>query len=126
MMTYDEPELIEFFGVLPSEQNPEEKEFFGTTIFDYCQGHYHLSISFSIYRNDFYLDLKDIEISESIIELRLDRVQEIRVRRDKAASMPALIVRARCSAEDDEKEVIQTTELRLEPNICIKIGNQYE
>jgi hypothetical protein len=86
-MKYDESELIEFFGVLPSEHDAEEKEFFCTTDFDYQQGRYHLSVSFSIHRDDFYLDLKDIELEQSLLELRLERVEEIRVRRDKPTSM---------------------------------------
>lgn len=123
-MKFDETELIEFFGVLPSEQDSEEKEFFGTTIFDYHQGRYHLAVSFSLYGNDFYLDLKDAELSDSMIELRLERVEEIRVRRDKSASVPVLIVRAPCNNEGDEKELMQEIELRLEPNICIKVSNE--
>ena len=30
MLNVDENELIEFFGVLPTKQDPEEQEFFGT------------------------------------------------------------------------------------------------
>ena len=45
-MKYDETELVEFFGVLPSQQDQQEKDFFGTTIFDYHQSRYHLSVSF--------------------------------------------------------------------------------
>ena len=126
-MKYYEIELIEFFGILPSEQDQEEKEFFGATIFDYHQNSYHLSISVSTYRNDFYLDLKDAEQSEPILELRLERVEEIKVRRDKPPSVPVLLVKARCEAEGDEKEeLMRTLQLSLEPNICIRINNKLE
>lgn len=123
-MKYDETELIEFFGLLPSEQDPEEKEFFGTTIFDYHQDRYHLSVSFSIYRNDFYLDLKDVEFEKSILEFRLKRVEEIKVRRDKPTSLAVLIVSAGSNVEGKEKEErMQTIELTLEPSICIRLSN---
>ena len=126
-MKYDETDLIEFFGVLPSEQEPEEKEFFGTTIFDYYQSRYHLCVSFSIYNNDFYLDLKDVEVAEPMLEIQLERVEEIRVRRDKPTSVPVLIVRTRCNAEEAEKEeLMQTMQLSLEPKLGIKINNQNE
>jgi hypothetical protein len=126
-MKYDETELIEFFGILPSEQDLEEKEFFGTTIFDYRQNNYHLSISFSIYRNDFYLDLKDSALEEPILQLRFERVEEIRVRRDKPTSVPALTVKVRCDAEEDEKAgLMQAIQIGLEPNICISFTNRFE
>ena len=126
-MKYDEAEISEFFGVLSSEQDPEEKEFFGTTIFDYQKNNYHLSASFSIYRNDFYLDVKDIELGEAILELRLERVKEIGVRRDKPTSTPVLLVSALVNAVDDEKDGLrQTIQITLEPSICIKINNKFE
>jgi len=126
-MKYDEAELIEFFGILPSEQDPEEKEFFGTTVFDYHQNRYHLYVSFSVYRNDFYLDLNDVELARTILELRLEGVEEIKIRRDKPTSTPVLIVRARSNGEDNKKEEqMQAVEMTLEPNICIKLSNRYE
>jgi hypothetical protein len=82
---------------------PKEKESFGSTIFDYQQNPYHLSVSFSIYRDDFYMDLKDRELSESLLELRLERVKEIRVRRDNPTSVLVLAVTARCNADGEEK-----------------------
>ncbi len=122
-MRYDETELIEFFGVLPSEQDPEEKEFFGTTIFDYRQNRYHLSVSFSTYRNDFCLDLNDVELPGAILELRVERVEEIKVRRDKPRSTPVLLIMARSDTEGNKKEEeMLVLELSLEPNICIKMS----
>jgi hypothetical protein len=126
-MKYDETELIEFFGVLPSEQNPDEMEFFGTTIFDYHQNQFHLCVSFSTYSNDFYLDLKDAEHSKPIIELSIERVEEIRVRRDKPRSAPVLLVKAGNNTERNEKEEqMQTIEIMLEPSISIRINNHTE
>jgi len=57
------------------------------------QNNYHLSVSFSNFTNDFYLDLKDIELAEAILELPFERVEEIRIRRDKPTSKPVMIVK---------------------------------
>ena len=71
-MNFDETELIEFFGVLPSEQEPEKQEFFGATIFDIYQDNHHLSVSFSIYYKDFQLYLRATGLQEPLLELRLE------------------------------------------------------
>ena len=125
-MKYDETELVEFFGVLPSEQDSEEKEFFGTTIFDYHQNRYHLSVSYSIYWNDFSLYLKDIELEEPIVALQFERVEEIRIRRDKPTSVPVLIVGARDIVDGNEKQaLIRTIQIGLEPSIGMRINNEF-
>jgi hypothetical protein len=49
------------------------------------------------------MDLKDRELSESLLELRLERVKEIRVRRDNPTSVLVLAVTARCNADGEEK-----------------------
>jgi hypothetical protein len=46
-MEYDETELIDFFGVMPAETDPEEKEFFGSCAFEVRRGNLILWISFS-------------------------------------------------------------------------------
>ncbi len=46
-MEYDETELIDFFGVVPQEHDPEEKEFFGSCAFEVRRGNLTLRISFS-------------------------------------------------------------------------------
>src|SRR5262249_28727017 len=118
-----ETDLIEFFGILPSEQPPEEKEFFGSTAFDFQQDGYHLLISFSIYHEDFYLDLKAANIAEPLLALRLEEVDEIRVRRDKPTSEPVLIVQTRTGKQTIAEEVFEIVELKLHPTISIRIKN---
>src|SRR5262245_8989479 len=122
-MKYDEYELIEFFGVLPTEQEAEEKEIFGSTIFDYHQDQYHLSVSYSIYREDFYLDLKDTEKGQPLLTLRLERVEAIMVKSDKPTSTPVLVIKARGNGEDNSDAVVQTVQVSLEPTIYIQISN---
>jgi hypothetical protein len=46
-MEYDETALIDFFGVMPEETDPEEKEFFGSCAFEVRRGNLILRISFS-------------------------------------------------------------------------------
>lgn len=118
-MKYDEYELIEFFGVLPTEQEAEEKEFFGSTIFDYHQDKYHLSVSYSIYYDDLCLYLKDTGMEQCLLELQLEGVEEVSVRRDKPASVPVLIIKARGDVEDNSEGLMQTVQIALEPNISI-------
>lgn len=120
-MKFDETELIEFFGVLPSEQDTEEKEFFGTTIFDYFQESIHLSMSYSIYRNDFYLFLKTKGLEKPLLEIGLQNIVEIKVRKDRLISTPTLLVMT--TNEEDNENIIQTVEIILEPSINVKINN---
>jgi hypothetical protein len=47
MMTYDETEMVGFFGVMPVPQDTEEKEFFGSAGFEVIRGPLVLRISFS-------------------------------------------------------------------------------
>lgn len=118
-MKFDETELIEFFGVLPSQQNPDEKEFFGTTIFDYTQANIRVSLSFSIYYNDLYLTLNAAGLEKPLLEIYSENVTEIKVRRDKPTSIPMLLIKAR----SDNEDVIQTIEIHLQPNISVKLSN---
>lgn len=46
-MEFDETALIEFFGVEPVPQDPEEREFFGSSEFEVIQGPFVFRISFS-------------------------------------------------------------------------------
>ena len=124
-MKYDEYELIEFFGVLPREQDAEEKEFFGSTIFDYHQDKYLLSVSYSIYHNDFILYLKEAGAEQCLVNLHLEGVEEITVSRDKPNSSSVLIIKARGDVEDNLEKLTQTIEIGLEPNVYIRMSNDY-
>lgn len=46
-MEFDETELIDFFGVTPLAQDPEESDFFGSSGFEVVRGELVLRISFS-------------------------------------------------------------------------------
>ena len=127
MLEIDETELIEFFGVLPSEQNPEEKEFFGTTIFDVHQDGLHLSISFSLYDDTCYLDLKTEQVEKPLLELRLKQVWEVRVLRDKPNSTPILQVKAQGASESKiDAGSVQVIQVRVQPRLHVRVRNWSE
>ncbi len=46
-MKFDETDLMKFFGIAPVKENPEEKEFFGSSHFVLVEGELTLNISFS-------------------------------------------------------------------------------
>jgi hypothetical protein len=125
MLEIDETELIDFFGVLPTEQDPEEKELFGTTIFDIHQDGLHLSVSFSAYCDDFSLDLKTEEAENPFLELRLYGVREVKVKRDKPIVNPVLWILVQENDEAGESSV-QVVCLEVEPKIRIRVRNGSE
>jgi hypothetical protein len=67
--------------------------------------------------------LKDVELEHSLLELRLERVEEIRVRRDKPTSMAVLIVRVLSDAETGKEGPRPAVQVSLEPNIWIRIND---
>ncbi len=91
MLKIDETELIEFFETLPLEQDPGEKEFFGTTIFEIQQDGLHLTISFSAHYHDCYLDLKTDQAQKPFLELKFYNVQEVKVKHDKPGSLLRIV-----------------------------------
>ena len=126
-MTIDETEMIEFFGVLPTQQDPQEQEFFGSTAFEVSQNDHHLSVSFSSHFRDFCLSLRANNFQEPVLEFWLEEVEEIRVRRDKPDSIPALIVKA--TEKDEKREIRKVThlvEIVLQPNLRVKLSNRSE
>ena len=70
--------------------------------------------------------MKDVEFAESILELRLERIEEIKVRRDKPTAVSVLLVKARSRKGSEKEEQMQTTQLTLEPNIRIRLNNDFE
>lgn len=46
-MEFNETVLIDFFGAAPVEEDSEEKEFFGSSVFQEIQGPLTLNVSFS-------------------------------------------------------------------------------
>lgn len=119
-MKFDETELIEFFGVLPTKQDPDEQEFFGTTIFDYSQDNLHLSISYSVHYNDFSLFLNLADLEKPLFQTYFKNVHEIKIQKDKPNSTPVLLI---MKADENNENVLQTIEITMEPNINIKLNN---
>lgn len=120
----DETELIEFFGVLPTEQDPNEQEFFGSTIFDLHQDGLHLTISFSAYFEDCYLDLKTEHAEQPFLEIRFKQVREVKVLRDKPDSTPMLELVALSDSDNGvEASSIQVVHVTVQPRLRVKVRN---
>jgi len=78
-MKVDEAELIEFFGVVPVPEDPEEKEFFGSSLFEVTDRDLKLSVSFSSHHEDLSLFILSAGQGEPILRAKLDQISEIRV-----------------------------------------------
>ena len=81
-MEVDETQLIEFFGVLPVHEDPEEKEFFGSSMFEITQHDLKLSVSFSSYYEDIILHLRFEGSQESVVEATVKHLSGIRIQND--------------------------------------------
>ena len=122
MLEIDETALIEFFGVLPTPQDPDEAEFFGTTIFEISRDGLYLTISFSSHHDDCRLDLRSDPESKAFLEFQLDDVREVEVKRDKPTAPPVLHIAA------PEKEsgggYGQVVRIEVDPDIRIRADNR--
>ncbi len=118
-MRIDEYELIEFFGVLPSPQPTEEKDFFGTTLFSVERGEWKLSMSFVEYEDLIVATLT--RSGEAITEVRISGVTTVRIRRDKANTEPVMVIAA---VEDGRDEPEMVAEIRVTPSPAIKVHNR--
>jgi hypothetical protein len=120
----DETELIEFFGVLPTEQDPEEQEFFGSTIFHLQQDGLDLRISFSAYFEDCYLDLKTENAEEPFLEVQLKQVREVKLIRDKPDATPILRVIALSDIENEvEASSAIVVQMTVQPRLRVIMRN---
>ena len=81
-MEVDETQLIEFFGVLPVHEDPEEKEFFGSSMFEITQHGLKLSVSFSSHYKDMSLHLLFEGSQESFVEATVKCLSGIRIQSD--------------------------------------------
>lgn len=125
MLNVDENELIEFFGVLPTTQDPEEQEFFGTTIFDIYREDLHLSISYSSHYANMTLYLYAGQSKEAAIEISLENVHDIKVKRDKPTSPPVLWINGEVGSNScNASGFKQTIQVTVTPGIRIKFKNE--
>jgi hypothetical protein len=79
-MRFDETELTEFFGVLPVEQDPEEKEFFGSSEFEVVRGKFTLSISVSpTHSPKVIIDLLSLDAPDPVLHVEIREAVAVRV-----------------------------------------------
>jgi hypothetical protein len=79
-MKIDEIQLAEFFSVPPKKEEPEEKEFFGSSMFEVSHGDFDLSVSFSSNHDDMILLLMSKKTQEEILHVNVKGIMELRVR----------------------------------------------
>ena len=114
---FDEADLVAFFGVLPVEQEPSEKEFYGSIGFEYKQDNLSLEISISQNFRDFFLDLKLSSLESPILHIHIENVASVEIHRDKVESIPTLRVFEQASRD---RALI---EVRLKPSIRVETSN---
>ncbi len=106
-MRFDETELIEFFGTLPIEQRPEEKEFFGSSQFEVVRGRFVLSISFSsTHAPKVIIDLSHSDAADPVLHVDIQEALAIRI--DHKARRLVVLgkpINAHGSAPDSEERL---------------------
>ena len=111
-MEVDETQLIEFFGVLPVSEDPEEKEFFGSTMFKITQHDLKLSVSFSSYYEDMILHLLFKGSQEPFLEATVKCLSGIRIQNDP--KILSVVGKTRCASGSDPDSVTRVT-ITLDP-----------
>ena len=78
-MKIDETELIEFFGAAPVAEDPEEKEFFGSSRFEVTERDLKLSVSFGSYHGDMTITISSTGHDEPVLQAMLSEISEVRI-----------------------------------------------
>jgi hypothetical protein len=118
-MKIDETVLTEFFGVVPREEEPEEKEFFGSSMFEISHGDFDLSVSFSSSHNDMILLLMSKKTQEEILHVNIKGIMELRVRSNPKR---LLIMTKAESATGSDPDLTEKVTIALNP-LKISINN---
>ncbi|MHC4546099.1 MAG: hypothetical protein ACYTDW_19320 [Planctomycetota bacterium] len=111
-MEVDETQLIEFFGVLPVHEDPEEKEFFGSSMFEITQRDLKLSVSFSSHYEDMSLRLLFEGSQESFMEATIKCLSGIRVQSDP--KVLSVVGKTRGASGSDPDSVVRVM-ITLDP-----------
>jgi len=103
-MRFDETELIEFFGVLPVEQDTEEKEFFGSSEFEVVRGKFILRISFSsAHPPKVIVDLLHADTADPVLHVDIQDALAVRVDAN-AGGLVVLAKSEKAQASDPDSE----------------------
>jgi hypothetical protein len=108
-MRIDETELTEFFGVLPKHEEPEEKEFFGSSTFEVSRADLDLSVSFSSHHNDMILLLVSRKTHEEILHVNIHGIMELRIRDNPKRLLVMTKVRGAGGSDPDLAEKVTIT-----------------
>ncbi len=111
-MKFNETELIEFFGVPPLEENPEEKEFFGSSAFEVVRGQVTLRISFSTHSPKVIADLLLLDGDSPIMNVSLYDASKVRV----DTTPRRLVVLGRAEGEKgSDPQLVEKLSIHLDP-----------
>jgi hypothetical protein len=132
MIEANEYDLIEFFGVLPQAQPPEEKEFFGITTFEVKRKDLRLSFSFSTLHPGLSLRLQPEQTGDDLFAVELAGLRDMKVEtRDPSSAI--LLCRtvgtARVLEIDHTNQIIHEVIVRVDPAISVRITmmiNEYQ
>ena len=112
-MKYDETGLIEFFQVLPQKQCKDDKEFFGTTVFEIIEDLIKLQITLCDYEDYVYITMINVNTSKSILDLVFKNIEEVKVAKDEKVKFLSL-------SEPKENQLKEIVRLYIKP---IRIRN---
>lgn len=111
-MDIDETELIQFFGVLPVEEDAEEKEFFGSSTFRVREGTKTWTVHFGAHHGDVGVVLEMEGHGAPVLRATLTDITAVRV--DEDAEILRIMGQAR-GATGTDPEVTERATITLAP-----------
>lgn len=113
MMTYDETEMVGFFGVMPVPQDTEEKEFFGSAGFEVIQGPLVLRICFShTHSPKVVADILHSSGGGPVIHVVVNDAAAVRIH---AGSQRLVVLAARPGAQSRDPQLEERMTVSLNP-----------
>lgn len=127
MIEIDESELTNFFGVVQSSQSVEEKDFFGTMVFDVDRGEFHLNFSLSTYHPGLSVYLEYKPTGQKLLSVALPGLRDIRVE-SLSSGISELLCRTVAAigtlTTEQSEQVIHEMMIRVDPVISIRLRTE--
>jgi hypothetical protein len=129
MVEIDESELTNFFGVVQSSQSIEEKDFFGTMVFDVDRGGFHLNFSLSTYHPGLSVYLEYKPTGHKLLSVDLPGLRDIRVE-SLSSGISELLCRTVAAvgtlATQQSERVVHEIAVRVDPVISIRLRTEID
>lgn len=129
MIEIDEGELVDFFGVVPTPQPIEEKEFFGTMAFDIDRADFHLNFSVSTYHPGLSLYLEYRPTAHKLFSVDLPGLRDVRVE-SLSSGISELLCRTVAAigtlATEQSELVTHEIMIRVDPVISIRLRTEID